>query len=499
MGDRQTAAAASGGSPRAAAADASACEPLPSCRRSRSRTSTSSPRGPGPTTCTLPTLDATPSRSSIPRAWLSTRSPQGDTPTYLATVPGQDVALVINIGSHTLGVLRGAAMPTDPIAIVPKANTRFRSRPTASTPWSGSTPPRPPCRPPRRCAGSTQDVSVITLSSAGDSQTTMTVGYQPTVGRVLKRRLRPPSWSRAMASHPCVSPTSRSRPSRRSPISTPPRSRWRNGTPAQPGPGRLDSGSPAVDGGASPDLGKDASADDGPRGDRQGHRRVRDSGRALRHRPARRHRAAAADRSHPYDQQHHHPPAFEPCDGSGHEPVWSPGFCGSCATKAPWSRSMFLEGFTDSTRRTPWPPLTGQTIGSVTVSAKGKYALLYTTALPSKSLVILGLQPGATIGPQIPLRYRSRFRRLPSLPMRRTALIVHTKAAGSPTATGIDSSTQLDRSYAYTMVRLDEAFAKFVVTSANPTPIRHHARFQSTPSCCCAMIRRAYVLPNVSI
>ena len=47
----------------------------------------------------------------------------GDSPTYVATVPGKDIALVINAGSHTLRILRGTDMNNSPIPIVAKANT----------------------------------------------------------------------------------------------------------------------------------------------------------------------------------------------------------------------------------------------------------------------------------------------------------------------------------------------------------------------------------------
>ena len=83
----------------------------------------------------------------------------GDTPTYLATVPGQDVALVINVGSHTLSVLRATAMDANPITVVPKANTLAIS-PDGLTPWRGSMRPRPtpprPRQPRRRRRGATR-------------------------------------------------------------------------------------------------------------------------------------------------------------------------------------------------------------------------------------------------------------------------------------------------------------------------------------------------------
>jgi hypothetical protein len=46
------------------------------------------------------------------------------------------------------------------------------------------------------------------------------------------------------------------------------------------------------------------------------------------------------------------------------------------------------DGFTKGAAQKTYP-VNDATIGSVTMSPKGKYALLYTTAVPSKSLVIL--------------------------------------------------------------------------------------------------------------
>ena len=389
----------------------------------------------------------------------------GDTPTYLATVPGQDVALVINIGSHTLGILRGATMPTDPIAVVPKANTISISPDGQhAVVWFDSS--QTSLSTTTSLSGSTQDVSVITLSSAGDRQTTMTVGYQPSAvvfssdgaAAFMVTSDGISSLRFADITKPAIAPITH--------IDTSTVTLAQRDAGAA-GPGPLDGGSPAVDGGASPDLGKDATPTTVPAGT-----------------------GKANDVSVTPDGHY----AIARRDGTSDlllidltlttnnittlrlsSPVTdldiSPAGTQAFAVLRDESTLVALdipEGFTDIAHRTPWP-LAGETIGSVTVSAKGKYALLYTTALPSKSLVILGLQPGATIGPQA-VELQKPIQAVAIAPDEKTALIVHTKAAGNPMATGIDPSTQLDRSYAYTMVRLDEAFAKFVVTSANPTP-----------------------------
>jgi hypothetical protein len=107
------------------------------------------------------------------------------------------------------------------------------------------------------------------------------------------------------------------------------------------------------------------------------------------------------------------------------------------------------------------------TIGSVTMSAKGKYALLYTTAVPSKSLVILDFAKE---------EYRivdltKAIRAIAISPDENSALVVNTAptASGSGGTTGTSSSTA-NSSYGYTMVHLEDGYKKVVDTAANPNP-----------------------------
>ena len=110
----------------------------------------------------------------------------------------------------------------------------------------------------------------------------------------------------------------------------------------------------------------------------------------------------------------------------------------------------------------------GVTIGSVTMSPKGKYALLYTTAIPSKSLVILDLAK-----PEDPLvvELTKAIRAITIAPDENSALVVHPAptASGSGGTKGQTSSTA-DTGFGYTMVRLDDGFRKPVDTQANPNP-----------------------------
>lgn len=113
----------------------------------------------------------------------------GDSPTYVATVPGQDIALVVNAGSHTLRILRGTTMNDSPIPIVAKANTIaispdglhaviwFDATQIPLTGTGGSQTAS------TSSSGSTQEVAVVALSSAsdgsGDKVISMSVGYNP--------------------------------------------------------------------------------------------------------------------------------------------------------------------------------------------------------------------------------------------------------------------------------------------------------------------------------
>ena len=114
----------------------------------------------------------------------------GDTPTYLATVPGEDVALGINVGSHTLRILSDVRMNSGPIPIVALANAIavapdgahaviwFDASQTDTTTGSTSSGGMP-------VTGSTQEVSVVSLTPATTttpaqgSVISMSVGYNP--------------------------------------------------------------------------------------------------------------------------------------------------------------------------------------------------------------------------------------------------------------------------------------------------------------------------------
>ena len=103
----------------------------------------------------------------------------GDTPTYVATVPGQDVALVINTGSSTLSVLRTTGAGTtvsSPLPIIKGANVIAIAPDGAhAVVWFDTTQPNATA-----LSGSFQDVSLVTLAESNDQAFTVTVGFKPT-------------------------------------------------------------------------------------------------------------------------------------------------------------------------------------------------------------------------------------------------------------------------------------------------------------------------------
>jgi hypothetical protein len=123
------------------------------------------------------------------------------------------------------------------------------------------------------------------------------------------------------------------------------------------------------------------------------------------------------------------------------------------------------DGFTKGAAQKTYP-VNDATIGSVTMSPKGKYALLYTTAVPSKSLVILDFSK-----PEAPLvvELTKAIRAIAIAPDENSALVVHPlpSSSGSGGTTGQGSSAT-DTGFGYTMVRLEDGYRKPIDTVANP-------------------------------
>lgn len=392
----------------------------------------------------------------------------GDTPTYLATVPGQDVALVLNVGSHTLSVLRATTMDNNPIAVVPNANTISispdglhavawfdASQTSTSTTQTNSITQ----------TGSNQDVSVIALSSAGDTSISMTVGYLPSAvvfssdgaAAFVVTGDGISSLRFANVTEPAIAPLTR--------IDNPAATLVSADAGVSVDAGVPQDAESSVDGGSSSDSGASSIPTTVPAGTDEptdvsvtpdGHYAIarRDGTSELLLVDLSANVVTSLKLSSPVTDL-----------------KMSPSGTQAYAVLRAESKLVELDipaGFTDSTHRTTWQ-LANETVGSVTISAGGKYAVLYTTAVPIKSLVILDLEASASSTPQL-VELQKAIAAVAISPDETTALVLHTKDAGSPTETGLDPDTQLDRSYGYSLVRLADGFAKLQITPANPNP-----------------------------
>jgi hypothetical protein len=119
-------------------------------------------------------------------------------------------------------------------------------------------------------------------------------------------------------------------------------------------------------------------------------------------------------------------------------------------------------GFTDDTQRRAIK-IDGETVGSASITPDGKIAVLYTTAAKVEGVVILPLD-GA--GAPLPVRLKKAVRAVALAPDGHTALVVHTKDAGTPKDPNIDVEVMIDRSYGYSVVDLRNGFAKLQLTDA---------------------------------
>ncbi len=122
------------------------------------------------------------------------------------------------------------------------------------------------------------------------------------------------------------------------------------------------------------------------------------------------------------------------------------------------------EGFTGGSSLT-WQ-LQGEIIGSASISADASRAVLYTTAVDSKRLVLLDLRGTSAAAPRA-VQLSKSIRALAITADGKTALVEHKKAAGNPEDTSADLDTRLDRAYGYTMVDLETGRTKLQITPAD--------------------------------
>jgi hypothetical protein len=455
---------------------------------------------------------ANPSRNTV-SAILSetlaiTELAPGDSPTYIATVPGQDIALVINAGSHTLRILNGTSMNDSPIPIVTKANTiAIAPDGLHAVIWfdasqlgtGGSTTAT-------TATGSSQEVSVVDLSpSAAKDKVviSMSIGYNPsavvfssdsaaafvvTDDGIFELRF-------ANITAPAIAPFTPLGNS--SPVSfvadagAP--------LPSAPDAQILDSGAtadsqtPPIDGGvtSSGALPLDSGTlDAGATQDLLAAKS--DSGTTQNPAPDVATVVPTSYSGKPVDVSVTSAGdyAIARIDGSPElllinlktHTVTSlimssqvtdldllPASNQAFAVLRDESKLVRIDvpdGFTGGKPQVVWP-FDGATVGSVTLSAQGKYAVLYTTAIPSERLVIVDFAKSEPLT----VNLTKAIRAIAIAPDESSALILH--PAPTPSGSGGNpgqSSSTADTGYAYTMVRLQDGYWKVVSTAANPNP-----------------------------
>ncbi len=104
-------------------------------------------------------------------------------------------------------------------------------------------------------------------------------------------------------------------------------------------------------------------------------------------------------------------------------------------------------------------------VGSAALTPNGQTALLYTTTGATERLTVVDLS-----GEEEPrtLALRKTVQAVAIAPDSKTALIVHARVEGDPLEPGIDPDTQIDRSFGYSVVRIDTGDVKLQITPAAP-------------------------------
>ncbi|MDX2053507.1 MAG: hypothetical protein SFV15_14000 [Polyangiaceae bacterium] len=111
----------------------------------------------------------------------------------------------------------------------------------------------------------------------------------------------------------------------------------------------------------------------------------------------------------------------------------------------------------------------GEAIGSVTLTPNAEQALLYTTAQATvERLTRLNLKTFTWEARDI----RKMVRSVVITADNSTAIVVHEKAPGDPSNTGIDPEVVIDRSYGYSLIALNNnGFSKLQTTAAEVGPM----------------------------
>jgi len=434
----------------------------------------------------------------------------GDSPTYVATVPGQDVALVVNAGSHTLRILRGTSMNERPIPIIAKANAISispdgmhaviwfdASLVDASTTSSNAS-----------TTGSTQEVSLVKLALATDNVFSMSVGYNPSavvfsndnaaafvvtddgISELRFASITAPAiapFTRFNGSGTSAAPMDAGGPEEVSPAPAPaPAPAPDAGSNPTGDDLTIDGGAPSIDGGVSDDDGGDTTdlppPDTGDAGPDLGSPDL-----SLDLPPVKLSNSSAkpVDVSVTSDGSY----AIARREGTAELLLVDlrthvlksitlsstitdldllPSGTDAFAVLREESKLVRIEvpgGFFDPARRHELPAFAVGTIGSVTLSPQGRYALLYTTAISSLKLVVLDLNGNTADALEVDVK--KPIRAVAIAPDEKTALVLHT----APIASGAGGATSPEeKSHGYTLVHLEDGYRKTYLTAAEPFP-----------------------------
>ena len=401
----------------------------------------------------------------------------GDTPTYLATVPGEDVALVINAGSSTLSVLRTTGAGTtvsSPLPIVKGANAIAIAPGGAhAVVWFDATQPKAIA-----VSGSFQDVSLVTLAQSNDRAFSITVGFKPsavvfsndgkaafvvTSDGISELRF-------ADLQGPAIAPLVRI-------VSSPATEPDAGTAGTDQGP---EAGAPSWDGGSASEVGAPApvNSDAAPAGSAPHSSGTgipvdisvsRDGHWAIARREGTNEILLVDLVGNTVQSKYLSSPVTDldmsdTTDTTGGD-VHAFAVLRDESTLV---RIAIPDGFTGASAPDIWR-VPDETVGQVNISAHGKYAVLYTTAVPKERLTVMPLPPSGTPTPNS-FGVQKAIRAVAIAPDEKTAFVLHTKGAGDPSEPGLEFAEQIKRSYGYSAVRLQDGYPKLITTDANPDP-----------------------------
>ena len=397
----------------------------------------------------------------------------GDAPTYLATVPGKDVALVVNVGSGTLSILKATVSGTtvsNPLPVVKTANAiDIAPDGLHAVAWfdlaraSGKT-----------ITGSMQEVTLIDLSGTPEKTFTLTVGYKPTgvvfsedgkAGFVITRDgISKIVFAEIKAD--AITPLVRIGASTPVPVPVPDA-----GLPPEAGPVSDAKADVQLDvqdalGIEAAPIVPEVSLPVPLVGDPIDVSVTKDGHYAI----ARRENSSEVvlvDLQTKVVTSRLLSSALTDLD-LWESPVVAGGTFAFAVLRAE-SKLVKLaipDGFAAAAAFDTWP-FPDDFIGQVTVGESGKRAVLYSTATTAKQLVSVDLSTGGATRQSI--RLEKAIRAVALSPDEKTAFVVHTKASGNVDPS-LSIEEQLNRSYGFSVIALQDGFPKLILTPAMPEP-----------------------------